>query len=527
VSADPISSPAPLSPGRAEHAGAAAPEEHVRALEWGVALRNGLKMGGSLLITWSVALIVKLRVPTYLGVVRGGHFAFAESFASSFFAVLGLGVDVHLMKEVAVRPKYASEVVGGVIVLRLLLTLLIFPAMAIVLLRTGRSGEILSAVMIFGASQHLMALNATLGAVLQANSRVGPAVIANIATKMIWGVGLLIGMRLHASMPVLVLPVLVGEALRAAILIPATRSGGLHFRMDVPALREAVRESVPYFINGLALTILSNLVMNVLEYVKSDEREVGWFAVVQNLGSLCMMLSPVLFWVVVPLLARAYARSEEEGMAVFQRCLEGLVVAIAPITVLISAGSDFLIRAVYHEAYVPAATGLSILSLVFIMTYTNMMLANNLTVLRQGWSVTIISISSIFVMSALMLVFVPLGRRLLGEGGECAGAASSVIASEACTLVAMLARHRRFPLDRRNLRVFAKIAALSAFTLILNRQLRFLGPIRLLIDAGVYTGIALAIGIVRIRDIGHVVRLLRHRGGEPGADAPSVIGAEG
>jgi O-antigen/teichoic acid export membrane protein len=490
-----------------------------------VALRNGLKMGGSLLITWSVALIVKLRVPPILGPVRQGHFGFADSFASMWFTAIGLGIDVHLMKEASVRPKYASDVVGGVLLLRLLISLFIFPAMAVVLLLTGRSGEILSAVMIFGAAYHLMALNATLGAVLQANSNVGPGVVANISTKIVWGAGLLLMLRLNASLPMLALPFLVGEALRAAILIPATRSGGLQFRVNVPAIRAAIRESVPYFVNGLALGILSNLVMSVLEFVRRDEREVGWFASVQNLGSLCMLLSPLLFWVVVPLLARANARSEEEGMGVFRRCLEGLVVAIAPITVLISAGSDFLIRVAFGEKYAPAALGLSILSLVFIMTYTNMMLANKLIVLKQGWSVTVISISSIFVTSALMLVFVPLFRRLFGEGGECAGAASSVIASEACVLAAMLTRFRRFPLDARNVRVFAKIAGLSALTLVLNRQLRFLGPVRLIIDAVVYCGLALAIGAVRVHDIGHVIRLLRQR--DKGGDGPSAPPSSG
>src|SRR5580658_9960334 len=102
-----------------------------------VALRNGLKMGGSLLITWSVAMVVKLRVPAHLGPVRQGHFGFAESFATMFFAVLGLGIDVHIMKETAVRPKYASDVVGGVFALRLAMSFVLFTVMVGVLLATG------------------------------------------------------------------------------------------------------------------------------------------------------------------------------------------------------------------------------------------------------------------------------------------------------------------------------------------------------------------------------------------------------
>src|SRR5260370_42553 len=200
------------------------PVEQVRAREWAIALRNGLKMGGSLLITWSVALIVKLRVPAYLGPVRQGDFGFADSFAAMFFAVLGLGIETHLIKEAAVRPKYASDIVGGVLILRILVSLVIFPAMAVVLWATGRSGGVLTAVMVFGAGYHLMAVNATLGAVLQANSRVGPAVVANIVTKVLWGAGLLLGLRLNASLPFLALPVVVGEALRMAILVAAAKT---------------------------------------------------------------------------------------------------------------------------------------------------------------------------------------------------------------------------------------------------------------------------------------------------------------
>jgi O-antigen/teichoic acid export membrane protein len=491
-----------------------------------VALRNGLKMGGSLLVTWSVAIIVKLHVPAHLGPVRQGHFGFAESFATMFFATLGLGIDTHLIKEVAVRPKHASEVVGGVFAVRVAMTIVLLAVMAAVLRVTGRSWEILFAVLVFGVSNFLMAINATLGAVLQAISRVGAPIAANIVTKTIWGAGLLVGLHFDAPLAVLALPALVGEVLRTLILAPAARRGAdLRYRIDLPAVRAAMLESVPYFVNALAIGVLGSLSMSVLEFVRVDEREVGWFAAVQNISYLCMLLTPLLFWVVMPLLSRAKARSEEEAMAVFRRCLEGVVVAIIPLTVLISAGSDVFIRVAFGAKYAPAATGLAILSLVFAMTYMNTMFAMALIVFGRGWSVTVISISAVFITGLLMLVLVPLGRHLIGEGGECAGAASSVIGSEACVLVAMLTRFHRFPLDARNVRVFLKSVGLAGAVLLLDRQLRFLGPARLAIDAVLFVSVAFAIRVVRFDDIGHVIRLLRMRGREP-APVP-VVGAEG
>lgn len=488
--------------------------ENVRKRETAVALRNGLKMGASLLVTWTVALIVKLQVPARLGPVRQGHFGFAESFAMMFFTVLGLGVDTYIAKEVAVRPKHASDVVGGIFALRVVMSLLLFPAMGAVLWVTGRSREVLLASLVFGLVNLLTTLNGTLGIVLNTTPSVGAAAVANIGGKLVWGAGLLIGLHYDAPLPLLAVPGLLGEAVRIAVMVPANRrEADLRYRIDVRAVRTALIESLPFFVNSLALGILGNLSMSVLEFVRVDEREVGWFAGAQNVAYLCVLLTPLLGWVVMPLLSRAFARSEQEGIEVLRRVVVGLLVVIVPITVLISAGSNVFIHLAFGDKFAPAHTGLSILSLVFIMTYVDTMLAMSLIILRRGWTVTIISVGAVFVTAALMFIFVPLGRRLIGEGGECAGAAAAVIASEVCVLAAMLSSFGKFPLDAPTLRALGKTVAIGAAILVTDSQLlRGLGPVRLVLDALAYVVAALALRVVRIRDIGAAVRLVRARG---------------
>ena len=490
-----------------------APHAHdVRSRETAIALRNGLKMGASLIVTWSVALIVKLQVPAHLGPVRQGHFGFAESFAIMCLTFVGLGIDTYLAKEVSVRIEHASEVVGGVFALRIALAAVALVVMAAFLWMTGRSPEIIYTAVIFGMVNLANMLNGTLGVVLNTTPRVGAAAISNMLGKTVWGVGLLIGLHFDAPLVLLALPGLLGEMVRIAIMIPANRrEAGLRFHIRPKIVAKAIVSSVSYFVNGVALAVLGSLGMSVLEYIRHDEREVGWFACSQNIAYLCSLLTPIIGWVVMPMTSRAFARSREEGLIVLRRVVEALLVAIVPLTVLMSAGADVLIHYAFGDKFAPAHTGLSILSLVFILTYIDTMLAISLTVMGKGWSVTFISIGAVLITAGLMFVFVPLGRAWIGEGGECAGAAASVIGSEVCVLFAMLTRFGEFPFDRRNLVSAAKTIGVGVATLVLNRQILWLGPSRLLVEAAFYLIVAVGIRAVRLDEVRVVLRLLRKR----------------
>lgn len=507
-----VEEPSPSARGRADR--------RTQARDIAIALRNTLKLGGSLVLTWSVALVIKLQVPAHLGPIRQGHFGFAESFAGMFFAAIGLGVDTYVMKEVSVRPKHASEFVGGVFALRALMSFVLFVAMGVTLYVTGRSREIQLTVFVFGLSQFVMSIGATISTVLQATTKVGRVAVANVVSKVVWGVGLLLGLHFNVPLYILALSVLVSEIIRLFVLVPAASSvAELHYTIRPREVVQVVIASLPFFVSAVAVGWGNNLAMSALGFMRRDEREVGWFAATQNLATLAMILSPFLFWIVMPLLSRANARSEGEMMAMLRRCIEALVLVIAPITVFISVSSDVLIKLAFGEKYAPAAAGLSILSLVFAVTYVNMILSSALVVLGKSWPVTIISLAAIVLMTGFMVVFVPIGRAIFHVGGECAGAALAVISNESCVVIALMSRFTTSPFDPRNLRTIAKTAAVAAIVIATDRVLRPLGPMRLGVDVALYGTLALLLRLVRISDARRVIDLLRSRREEAATDA--------
>jgi O-antigen/teichoic acid export membrane protein len=523
VEADPgaTESPSVEGPPSGAPVSRAPTSREIHAHEIAVAVRNALKLGGSLILTWTVALIVKLQIPAHLGPIRNGRFGFSDGFAAMFFSAVSLGIETYIYKEVPVRPKHASDFMGGVFAVRGVLSLVVFIIMAATLYFTGRPTEVILTACVFGVSQVLMSANGTLAAVLQAVTHVGRLAVANVAAKVIWGAGLLIGLYYDVPLWALALPMAISELLKTFVLVPSARiAANLRYQINVAATKAAIIASFPYFVNMVAVGFGNSLAISSLEYIRLDEREVGWFAACQNIASLAMLLHPLLVWVVMPMLSRAQARSQQEASVVLRRALEGLVVVIGPATVFISSGADIFVRLAFGVKFAPATLGLSILSLVFIMTYTNIMMASSLIVSGRSWSVTSISILSIFVLSGLMLVLVPMGRHLFGVGGECAGASIAVITSEAATVVAMVTRFDDWPLDRRNISVTLKTILVSAIVLVLNHYIHDLGAIRLVIDMVAYLALALAIGVFTVKDIRQVVQIIKQRRQEKKSGAP-------
>src|SRR5918911_4420962 len=125
-----------------------------------LAFWNALKIGGSLLVTWTVALAVRFALPRQLGPDQYGVYNFAEAFAASFFVLTTLGIETYVQKEIPLRRQHASDFVGGVVALRIALGTLLLATMAIILHFDGRAIEIRHAVYLFAMGQIFFVANA-------------------------------------------------------------------------------------------------------------------------------------------------------------------------------------------------------------------------------------------------------------------------------------------------------------------------------------------------------------------------------
>jgi O-antigen/teichoic acid export membrane protein len=491
--------------------GASMPDPRAAPLRADVhtAAGNALKLGASLIGTWGVALLVRLYLPRYLGPEAFGLYSFADSFAITCVGFLSLGVDSYVQKEIPVRPAHASDFFGGVMVLRLLLGI---PALLILqelLALGGRPAEAHLLVLAFGSAYLLTIFNASFGALLQANTKVDGLAVTNVLIKVLWAALIGVGMACGASVVLLATAFVVSEAVKSLVLGRVVRRDlGLVLRVDRQATWAVIVASLPYYTNAVALS-LNRLDVTVLTFMTGSDREVGYYGAASNLSGLALMLAPLLASVLLPLMSRAHARSSAELDLVVSQAARGLVELALPIALFLALGADYWVRLAFGAQYAPAAASLRALAPQFVFTYVAALLSMTLMVRGRGWAMTGISIFGVLVNPLLCALCVPIGARLLGEGGAGAGAALGVVGMEVAVSALMLRALGGSVFDAAGRRAVAGLVLLCLALLVLDVPLRVLGFWRLPLEFALYLALASATGLLRVRALLDLARELR------------------
>ncbi len=487
-----------------------APLQPVPRREVALAVGNTFKLGLSLLVTWTVALLVRFHLPRQLGPASFGQFSFSEAFAASFFSVLSFGVGTYIQKEIAVRPGHASDFFGGVCLFRGVVSLLLLVAMAATLEVTGQPRELQLVVLVFGAAQFLMELNFSLAAMLQAVGKVNALAVVNVASKVVWGVGLAVALFTGAGLAALAVPYVIAEVVRAAVLFYEARHNlELRVSFDFAATKKVMLASLPFAANGIAVTIGSRIDLSMLKFLTVAD-EVGWYGAASNFASLAMLMSPVLSWVLMPMMARARHRSEDEFFFVLRRAIEAVLVLAVPVTLFIALGADLWVRVAFGREFVESATALRVLAPMFVVTYLAILFANALILVGKSWTLTTVSLVKLGLLPAAILGFVPLMSDL-GPGLAGTGAAVAVVLVEIVLTTALGRAVGARAFDGRSVGALVKSLILAAGIVVMHLMTPNLGAIRLLYEVPLYVVGVLMIGAVRPKELRELVRMLVRR----------------
>lgn len=472
-----------------------------RRREIGLAASNAFKLGSSLLTTWGIALVARLYVPRFLGPDRFGVLNFADAFTATAFVVLGLGLDTYVRKEISVRPAHASEFIGGIVALRMIMLVLVYGGMEIILRYTGRSDEVKLLVYIFGAAQFFTIGSTTSAGLLQATGQVTEMSVLSVLTKLVWAVGIALSIKLKLGLWAFAASMALSEGLKSLVLFALARKH-LKFSMKIdPRLTlGVVIASLPFYVSGLATTIYDKIGVSFLAFMGSD-REVGWYGAAAGLAGLTLLLAPLISWVLTPLFARAAAASAEELSLMVQRSLELILTLTIPVSLMMCVGADVWVQILFGPNFAPAALALRVLAVANLLMYVSIVCAYALAVSNQPWRMTAVFAGGMLVNPAcnFLLIRPSLSFGLGGGGAACA---TATLVTEVGVVVPLMAMLGRRVLGARLVVRALKNFAVAGGVIVLDAYwLRPWGWKRLPLEAVIYCALVLLIGAVNPREL--------------------------
>jgi O-antigen/teichoic acid export membrane protein len=464
-----------------------------------LAIRNGFTLGGALLLTQSIGLTMRFVLPRHLKPTLFGTLTFADAFTATMFVLLGLGMDQYIRKEVAVHPEMASQFYGGAVLVRVGMTLGLLPTIGTILYVKHRWAEA-TVVFIYALYQFAAITNGTLGALLHAKGRVRGMSALSVATKVIWAIGVLSAIVCNAGLWAYGASYVLAEAVEVVALTwLAQQHLGLAFRVDMAATKKMLRESLPYYVANVAGTAYTTLGVTLLEFT-AGSKEVGLYGAAQSLANVTLLITPIIGWVLTPMLARAAERSRAELYDHVCRSLELILTIAIPASLLMNLGADVWMR-ILGVQYAHAATALRVLSTVFVLTYVAILYASTLVMIGRAWTLTWITLAGLVVNGALNLLFVRYSVPMLGEGGGGTGCAAAMLCTEVFVSACMVVWIGRGAFDRRSAGIVVRSLLVSGVVVIAHVLLASLGPARLVVDAALYFALAIATGALRPRDM--------------------------
>jgi O-antigen/teichoic acid export membrane protein len=237
--------------------------------------------------------------------------------------------------------------------------------------------------------------------------------------------------------------------------------------------------------------------------VIAGDREVAWYGAASLISGMALMVTPMIGWVLLPLFARARARSEEEYTRVMRRSLELVLTLAFPTALFIALGASEWVLLLYGPAYAPAATSLRVLAPIFVFTYVAILSAHSLILTGRAWSQAFISISGLVVNPLFNWLLIERCLAAFGEGGAGVGAALAQVGTEVVVTALMIAMVGSRAFDRRSVSMVVRTALVCALVIALDGALaRVLPPAgRLLADAAVYVALVFAFRAVKVREL--------------------------
>jgi O-antigen/teichoic acid export membrane protein len=389
-------------------------------------VKNASILMTSQLITWILSLLLTIFLPRYLGAAVTGEFVLANSIWAIMGMLIGFGTDTLLTKEIARHPERTSELVGTAFSIRIVLFLLMCGLVALYIQLTSCPASTVHLIWIIGISSLITQIGLACQSALQGLEYMHYTSIAGILSKAVNTILALVvvflGLSVYSIGFVTIISAVVSTTL---LLLFLRRYFKIYVQVHVAPAIEMIKSSIPYLLSGMGLILYGQIDVLIISSM-INAREVGWYGITTQLTGTLLFIPVVFTTAIFPALTRAYSNQSSSLSLLIRKSFDLMLMLSIPIGLGILVIADPLIILLYGPAFAQSGPILSIMGIVVIFMYLNILVGQFLISTDRQNIWTIIMFFATIVTVPLDLLLVPWSQSSFGNGA-LGGAISFVI----------------------------------------------------------------------------------------------------
>lgn len=322
-------------------------------------------------VTNILSFIALLYIALYLGPKNYGTYTFVLAFIYFFTFIPDMGVHQILVREAAKEPEKAGKLIGNGVIMQICLSLVAL-FLATVLINIIDFPQSTRNALYIASLGLLISGTGAYGIIYEAKLKMEYSLLFNLANRVVflilifmaisnqWGLNFLVFASVSATLTHNLLMILF-----------AKRLVKVSFDMDIPLMRQLLKESIPIAIASVFTIIYFKTDVVMLSFLRGDT-EVGFYSAAYRLTDALIFLPTVITTSTFPLMSKYYKDSSDAFNFAYTRTFKYLFATGLLIAVLVTFASDKIIHIVYGPEYQNSAIALQILiwatAIMFITT---------------------------------------------------------------------------------------------------------------------------------------------------------------
>ncbi len=470
--------------------------------------RNALAMLAAQLVTGVLSFVAVPLTARALGTTEYGNLWLAISLAGFAGLLVDWGSEGYIPIAVAQAPQRARELLATTVTLRVAVALFLALPLYVVLRLLGYSPPMQSLIFLVYASTVITSIGAGMMAVVRGLERLAWNAASRVAIDTLHTglivVALWLGAKAHGVAAVEILNATFGVLICVAMLWRIRLRPG---RVDLASARDLLRSGSAFVIWGGILAIQPSLEAILLSKLASPDA-VGWFGAAVKLVTFIAFPGYILGGSVAPTLARLLVADAQAFRSTLRESLRMALLLGTPIATGAFLFADRGVALVYGPGFERSAEIVRILGLHILPLSANLVLGAAILASPNRLAWTLCKGAMVAAGAGISLFLIPAAQSRFGNGAL--GAAAVTAGAEFCMLAAATRMLDRGTLDwtigADVLRVCCAGAVMAASAPLLSWA-----PFPVALGGAilVYAAALLAVGAVRLREIGVLRETLR------------------